>query len=154
LRCCTSRNVRLTVVARRSAIEVQGVKELTRQLRKMDDGTVKELKSIHIESANIVYRNAMPRVPVRSGKLKSTMRVSGSTRSGSVRAGGKRSAPYAGPIHFGWPNRPNMQKSWYGGPIRPNTFLYDALDARRSAVEDLFFRRVSKLAEKAGLNPQ
>jgi hypothetical protein len=101
-----------------------------------------------------VFRNAMPRVPVRSGKLKSTMRVSASTRSGSVRAGGKRSAPYAGPIHFGWPNRPQLQRSWYGGPIRPNPFLYSALDARRSEVEFVFARGVMKAAKKAGLSPQ
>jgi hypothetical protein len=141
-------------MARKSRIEVQGVKVVVRQLRQMDDGTKKELKSVYIQSANIVYRNAMPRVPVRSGRLKGTMRVSSSTRSGSVRAGGKRSAPYAGPIHFGWPNRPNMQKSWYGGPIAPNPFLYSALDARRSEVEDAFFRGVMKAAKKAGIRPE
>jgi hypothetical protein len=133
------------------AIEVQGVKVLVKKLKQMDDATVKELKSIYIQSANLVYRNAMPRVPVRSGNLKSTMRVSASTRSGSVRAGGKRSAPYAGPVHFGWPNRPNLARSWYGGPIRPNTFLYSALDARRKEVEDLFFTRITGLAKKVGL---
>jgi hypothetical protein len=141
-------------VASRGRIEVQGVKVITKRLRQMDDGTKKELKSIYIQSANIVFRNAMPRVPVRSGRLKSTMRVSASTRSGSVRAGGKRSAPYAGPVHFGWPNRPNLARSWYGGPIRPNTFLYSALDARRSEVEEMFARGVSKAAKRAGLSPQ
>jgi hypothetical protein len=141
-------------VASRGRIEVQGVKVVTKQLRQMDDGTKKELKSIYIQSANIVFRNAMPRVPVRSGRLKSTMRVSASTRSGSVRAGGKRSAPYAGPVHFGWPNRPNLARSWYGGPIRPNTFLYSALDARRAEVEEMFVRGVMKAAKRAGLSPQ
>ena len=141
-------------MASRGRIEVQGVKVITKRLRQMDDGTKKELKSIYVQSANIVFRNAMPRVPVRSGRLKSTMRVSSSTRSGSVRAGGKRSAPYAGPVHFGWPNRPNLARSWYGGPIRPNTFLYSALDARRDEVESLFFLRVNRLAKKVGLDPQ
>ena len=141
-------------MASRGRIEVQGVTVVVKQLRKMDDGTKKELKKVYVQSANIVYRNAMPRVPVRSGNLKSTMRVSASTRSGSVRAGGKRSAPYAGPIHFGWPNRPNLARSWYGGPIRPNPFLYSALDARRREVEDVFERGVMKAAKKAGLSPQ
>jgi hypothetical protein len=141
-------------MASRARIEVQGVKVISKQLRQMGDGTIKELKKVHIQSANIVYRNAMPRVPVRSGNLKSTMRVTASVRSGAVRAGGKRSAPYAGPIHFGWPNRPQLQRSWYGGPIRPNPFLYSALDARRSAVEDAFFTGVMKVAKKAGLSPQ
>jgi hypothetical protein len=141
-------------VASRGRIEVQGVKVITKRLKQMDDGTRKELKSIYIQSANIVFRNAMPRVPVRSGTLKKTMRVSASTRSGSVRAGGKRTAPYAGPVHFGWPNRPNTARSWQGGPIAPNPFLYSALDARRDEVEFMFFRGLMKAAKKAGLSPQ
>jgi hypothetical protein len=141
-------------VASRGRIEVQGVKIVIKQLRKMDGETRNELKRVYIQSANIVYRNAMPRVPVRSGNLKSTMRVTSSVRSGAVRAGGKRSAPYAGPVHFGWPNRPNLARSWYGGPIRPNTFLYSALDARRGEVEEAFRRGVMKAAKKAGLSPQ
>lgn len=141
-------------MASRGRIEVQGVKVITRRLKQMDDGTRKELKSIYIQSANVVFRNAMPRVPVRSGRLKSTMRVSSTVRSGSVRAGGKRSAPYAGPIHFGWATRPNLGRSWYGGPIRPNPFLYSALDDRREQVEEMFARGVHKAAKKAGLSPQ
>jgi hypothetical protein len=120
----------------------------------MSDGTRKELKKVYVQSAAVVFRNAMPRVPVRSGRLKSTMRISSTVRSGSVRAGGKRSAPYAGPVHFGWPNRPNTAKSWQGGPIAPNPFLYSALDARRDEVEFMFFRGLMKAAKKAGLSPQ
>ena len=141
-------------MASRGRIEVQGVKVITKRLKQMDDGTRKELKSIYIQSANIVFRNAMPRVPVRSGRLRASLRVSASTRSGSVRAGGKRSAPYAGPVHFGWPNRPNVARSWYGGPIRPNPFLYSALDARRDEVEFQFARGVRKAAKRAGLAPE
>ena len=141
-------------MASRGRIEVQGVKVVINNLRKMDDGTKKELKRVYLKSADIVYRNALPRVPVRSGNLKSTMRTVGLARYGAVRAGGKRSAPYAGPIHFGWPNRPQLQRSWYGGPIRPNPFLYSALDARRDQVEFEFFRGVMKAAKKAGLSPQ
>ena len=141
-------------MASRGRIEVQGVTVVTKQLRTMSDGTRKELKKVYVQSAAVVFRNAMPRVPVRSGRLKSTMRISSTVRSGSVRAGGKRSAPYAGPVHFGWPNRPNTAKSWQGGPIAPNPFLYSALDARRDEVEFMFFRGLMKAAKKAGLSPQ
>lgn len=141
-------------MASKGRIEVQGVTVVSKQLRQMGDGTKKELKSVYIKSAAVVFRNAMPRVPVRTGRLKSTMRVTASVRSGAVRAGGKRSAPYAGPIHFGWPNRPQLQRDWYGGPIRPNPFLYSALDARRDQVEVMFSRGVMKVAKKAGLSPQ
>lgn len=136
---------------KRSSIEVQGVKVVIRALRKMDDGTKSELKRVYIQSANVVFRNALPRVPVRSGRLKETVRVSATTRGGSVKAGGKRSAPYAGPVHFGWPNRPNQAKDQQGGPIRPNPFLYSALDSRRDQVELMFAMGIEKLARKAGL---
>lgn len=136
---------------RRSSIEVQGVKVLIQRLRKMDDGTVAELKRVYVQSATVVLRNAMPRVPVRTGRLKQTLRVSGTTRGGSVKAGGKRAAPYAGPVHFGWPNRPNQAKDQQGGPIQPNPFLYSALDDRRQEVELMFALGVMKVARKAGL---
>lgn len=146
-----ARRPRRPASRKRSEIEVSGVKVFQRRLAKMDDGTVAELKRVYVQSANVVYRNAMPRVPVRSGRLKETLRVSATNRSGSVKAGGKRSAPYAGPVHFGWPNRPNQAKEWQGGPIYPNPFLYSALDARRSQVEEMFERGIVKLARKAGL---
>jgi len=129
-------------------IEVQGVKILQRRLKRMDDGTVKELKRVYFLSADIVRRNAEPRIPVRSGRLKGSLRTTATTRGGYVRAGSKARVPYAGPIHFGWPNRPNINKEWFGGPIRPNPFLYSALDARREEVIDAFYTGVTRLARK------
>lgn len=120
----------------------------------MDDGTVQELKKVYQYSAKLVARNALPRVPRRTGRLASTMRIVTTKNGGYVRMGGKRTAPYAGPIHFGWPTRPNLAKDWYGGPIYPNPFLYAALDAERDAVEDAFYRGIMKVARKAGLDPQ
>jgi hypothetical protein len=138
----------------RSKIEVQGVKVIQRQLRRMDDGTVQELKRVYFLSANLVAKYAEPRIPRRTGNLASTMRVTASKAGGWVKLGGKRTAPYAGPIHFGWPNRPNLAKDWYGGPIRPNPFLYSALDERREEVNEAFYRGIMKVARKAGLDPQ
>jgi HK97 gp10 family phage protein len=141
-------------MASRGKLEIQGLQAVTKQLRKMDDETKKELKAVHKFAADIVYRNALPRVPVRSGRLKANMRTTASLRSGAVRVGSKRSVPYAGPIHFGWPNRPAPQRGWRGGPIRPNTFLYSALDSRKAQVEEAFARGVRKAAKRAGLSPE
>jgi len=140
-------------VARRSAIEVQGAKKLIRQINQLDNGLKQELKGVFIESAAIVYRRALPKVPVRSGRLKDTVRKSATTRQGSVKAGNAK-VPYAGPIHFGWPNRPNYNKEWFGGPIAPNPFLYAALDERRDDVEFQFYKGLMKVARKAGLDPR
>jgi len=138
----------------RGSIEVTGVQIIQRRLRKMDDGTVQELKRVYHYSANLVAKNALPRIPRRTGNLASTLRVQATRYGGFVKLGGRRTAPYAGPIHFGWPNRPDLRKDWYGGPIRPNPFLYAALDARREAVNDAFYSGIMKVARQAGLNPQ
>lgn len=132
-------------------IEVQGTKVIIKRLKQMDDGVVQELKKVYFYSAERVARNAEPRIPVRSGRLKGSLRVTATKRGGYVRAGSKARVPYAGPVHFGWPTRPNINKEWFGGPIYPNPFLYAALDARRTEVEEEFARGVFRLARKHNL---
>jgi len=131
-------------------IQVTGVPNFRAALRAFDEEQKKQLKAVHLKTAMIVYRSAALRVPVRTGKLKSTLRPAATATYGAVRIGGKRSAPYAGPIHFGWPSRPAAARGWRGGPIQPNPFLYDALDNRRDEVEDAFFKFMVKAAKQAG----
>jgi hypothetical protein len=131
-------------------IQVTGVTNFRAALRAFDDEQKKELKAVHLKAAMLVYNSAAIRVPVRTGKLKSTLRPAATATYAAVRIGGKRSAPYAGPIHFGWPSRPAPQRGWRGGPIQPSPFLYDAFDKRRGEVEDAFFRFMVKAAKKAG----
>ena len=113
----------------RPQLELVGYRELRRDLRKLGDEAIAGLKEVNKEAADIVATAARPMVPVRSGRLKGTLRTTGTTRGGIVRMG-RKAVPYAGPIHFGWPSRPNPAKGWRGGPIEPNPFLYDAMDRR------------------------
>jgi len=77
-------------------------------------------------------------VPVRTGRLRASVRVLASQRRGQV-AAGKKSVPYAGPIHFGW----------RAHNIAPNPFLYKALDKRRNEVIRSYERSVDKVVRKA-----
>ena len=106
-----------------------GYRELKRDIRRMGDEAKAGLKQVNKEAADIVATTARPLVPVRSGRLLGTLRTSGTMRGGVIRMG-RKAVPYAGPIHFGWPSRPNQAKGWRGGPIEPNPFLYDAMDRR------------------------
>jgi len=65
-------------------------------------------------------------------------------RGGVVRMG-RKAVPYAGPVHFGWPNRPNAAKGWRGGPIRPNPFLYEAMDKRVGEVMAIYSKYLETL---------
>jgi len=96
-----------------------------------------ELKHLHKEVASIVADEAEQRVPVQSGRLKGSIRPLGSQKQGRV-AAGKKSVPYAGPIHFGWPRR----------NITPQPFLTDALDRRKNEVLDTWLDLQEQLIDK------
>lgn len=122
------------------------VTQVRKNIRKMSDAVSKdeaksELKAIHLAGAEVVKSDALSRVPVRSGRLQRSVRAAGQVKFGVVRAGFK-SVPYAGPIHFGWPIR----------NIRPQPFLYDAKDARRDEVVDIFDKRLAALIRKHNLD--
>ena len=121
-----------------------GYRELKRDLRRMGDEAVADLKRVNKEAADMVADTARPEIPVRSGRLKGTLRTTGTMRGGVVRMG-RKAVPYAGPIHFGWPNRPAPARGWRGGPIAPNPFLYEAMDKRVGDVMDTYMAYLETL---------
>jgi len=151
----------------RPGVRVVGLRKFTKSLKGLGDDAVDDIKKVHQATARIVEQAAKPKVPVssgtssvvsgtpywtgtrtrNSGALKGTLRSSGTARGGFVRAG-KKLVPWAGPVHFGWPNRPNPAKGWRGGPIAPNPFMYEALDERRGEVADAFARYIDDIRRK------
>ena len=131
------------------SVKTQGMRELRKNLSMLDDD-FEDLKELHLDLAEMVAERAASLAPVRTGRLRQTIRASGTKTGGRVRAGFKR-VPYAGPVHFGWATRPDAAKGWRGGPIHPNPFLYDALDQRRNQVFNAYFQGVKKIQRKAGL---
>ena len=121
-----------------TGIRVEGAKEFRSALRSIAPELRAEMRTVNLEAARVVLPVALARVPVRSGRLRSTIRVLASQRAGRV-AAGKKLVPYAGPIHFGWPAR----------HIRPQPFLWNAIDSRRSQVIAVYERRVSQVVDNA-----
>jgi hypothetical protein len=156
------------VALRRPGVRVVGLKEFQKKLRALGDDAQDDLKRAHAMAAKIVENEARPNVPVsgarsvisgrpywppgpsNSGAFRGSLRSSGTRRGGYVRAG-KKLVPYAGPVHFGWPSRPDPAKGWRGGPIRPNPFLYDALDKRREQVAVAFAGYIDNIRRKHGI---
>lgn len=64
---------------------------------KLDD-----LKAVHAMAAAIAAEASASLAPVRTGRLRRTIRSSGTTTAGIIRAGNNTRIPYAGPIHWGW----------------------------------------------------
>lgn len=148
--------------------------------------SAEDLREVHADVAKVVADTSRRRAPRRSGAMASTTDVVANQRYGEVSVGGS-TAPYVGPIHFGWEtrglgrraSRADLQthlagelapatiakasrqartrtragvtrRAVRGGPIRPQPWLYDALDDRRAAVFERFERHVAAIEEQFG----
>jgi hypothetical protein len=124
-----------------SKIQIDGLKETQKALREMSDDLKDEMKPTHKAAAEVIVDGAKRYVPVRTGRLAGSIRALATRTSGRVRAG-SASVPYAGPIHFGWPER----------RIKPQPFIYEAMDTRRKEVLDIYAARIYGLVDKYGLD--
>mgnify|MGYP003137326652 CR=1 FL=1 len=115
------------------------------RLEAVGDEALNDLKTANLEGVEQVLEEALKRVPVglrtdrhhKSGRLKTTIKGSASKVRGTVRAGAKKT-PYVFPIHFGWAAR----------NIRPNPFLYEALDERRDEVKEAYENQIADIVSK------
>lgn len=128
----------------RDAIKVEGLSKVQRDLRKLSTDALDLNKTEFLETnkqvAEIVINETKKYVPVLTGALAASIRNASTKKSAKVRAGNV-GVQYAGPIHFGWPAR----------SIKPNTFLYEAIDARKSEVANRYAELVSDLITKYDL---
>lgn len=119
-------------------IRVEGARELSSRLARVSPDTA-ELKAGYREVADIVAKQARVEVPVKSGRLRDSIKPTTSARSAIVQAGSATRVPYAGPIHFGWAKR----------HIKAQPFLYDAMDKRQNEVLEAYAAQVHKMAQRA-----
>lgn len=91
-------------MAKRPLLQVKGARELRRSLKQAGDD-FEDLKAVHKQVADIAARAGIVRAPVgATGRLRNSIRTSGTKTAAVIRAGYK-TVPYAGPIHWGWPDR-------------------------------------------------
>ena len=141
-------------------VKVEGVNELRRSLKKIEDDFTRKqlqqtLKNDFRAAADMVTVAARQRAPLGPrraalgpGALRDTIRPKGALRGATVMAGGIKGVKYAGPIHWGWPTRPNKSKGWRGGPITARPFLYQALIARQYDIAAKMRATVARLTEQ------
>lgn len=111
-------------------VQIEGLRQLRKSLRKAGDD-MKDLKAANLEAATTAARASAALAPIghgpKRGALKATIRAAGTKTAGVIRAG-RKAVPYAGPVHWGWPNRPAaraMNPRIKGGPIPAQPFLSD-----------------------------
>jgi HK97 gp10 family phage protein len=119
-----------------SGIKVKGLKSSIKALQAIGVDAA-EIKAAGNEAGEIVAREARNLVPVRSGNLRNSIRVSKALNKVSISAGNNGKVPYANPIHWGWFKR----------NIKPQPFFTKALGITRDEVYQNYYRNVNKLIE-------
>ena len=117
------------------SVKIEGLSKLSRELKKLSADLPKELKTVSKDAAEIVASEARTIVPIRTGRLRSRIKAGATAKGGDVRVSG---LIYAKPIHFGWARH----------HIRPNPFVYHALDSRRAEVIEKFRDGVHDFVER------
>ena len=126
-------------MAEQTGIKVKNLKDITKALKAI--GVPNDaVKQAGKDSAEAVMNEARSLVPVRSGKLRDSIRLAANARGRvSIQAGNNRTSksgvPYANPIHWGWFRR----------GIKPNPFFSKALGLTRDEVYRNYFNQMEKL---------
>lgn len=82
------------------AVEVEGLSELRRAVRRLKDSEVDAaMKLVNEALAKAILALAEPNVPVRTGKLLRTLRAAG-TKADAIGRVGSKGVPYAAAVHW------------------------------------------------------
>jgi HK97 gp10 family phage protein len=132
-----------------SSIKVQGLNQAVRALRAIGVPSA-EIGMASQEAGEIVAGRARTLVPVRTGRLRSSIKTLRQSRKVIVKAGNEKTIPYANPIHWGWNyDKVNLQAK----NIRPRPFFTNALSTTRKQVYQVFFGNMEKLFQKYSNRP-
>lgn len=93
------------------SIRVEGAANLRRTLKKAGYD-VKKFSQVNRAAAQVVASASKSTAPKRTGRLAASIRAGATQKAGVIRAG-RKTVPYANPIHWGWFKR----------GIRPNPWL-------------------------------
>jgi len=120
----------------KDSIRVSGLNQAIRALK--DVGVpASEIAAAGKDAAEIVAGEARSLVPVKTGKLRGSIRTATQQRKAIVRAGGAR-VPYANPIHWGWFRR----------GIKPNQFFSRAINPNIDKIYKQYFDNLQRLIDK------
>ena len=126
-------------------LKVEGVDEVVKALRQANAEIEKELRDLISEAAEIVFREADSRVPIKSGKARHTLRIEiGEGKRGfyaNVVIGngiGKEDPFYITFYEFGTSRQP------------PRPFMRPSLDKSKTKIRKLLVEGLRRIVESQG----
>jgi hypothetical protein len=127
-------------------VEVTGLKEFRAQLKAMDAGLPKMIRVALNEASDLVISYARPKVPHRSGRAQSSLKVRSSQKEARIAAGGTR-APYYPWLDFGGTTPRGGTRPFY----TEGRYIYPGLRANRDEITEKMSTALTALAHDAGL---
>lgn len=130
-------------------ITVTGLRDFQAALKKMDADLPKQLRIALNESADLVIKYALPRMPTKTGRARSTLKARSSQRVARIAMGGKK-APYVPWLDFGGQGRVKGRP----GPrpfIKAGRYVYPGLESNRDKITAKLQEALTRLATDAGL---
>lgn len=129
-------------------IRIEGLRELNRNLRRMDRDLPKGLRLAGNKAAQIVVDAARPRVPSKTGKAKRSIKVASTRTATRVSAGGNR-APYYPWLDFG--GRVGRHRSVQRPFLKTGRYIWKAFADHRAQVEQTLREELERVAHGAGV---
>lgn len=129
-------------------VRIEGMRELQKSLRAIDDGSHKTLRVVLNEAATIVQKGAVRRAPQRSGAFAKSIKVASTQTSAKVSEGGSR-APYGPWLDYG--GKTGRKKSVHRPFIQGGRYLYPAFLAQQHNIGALLQKRLDDLVKSSGL---
>jgi hypothetical protein len=134
---------------RQNVIEIKGLKRAMRLMKDLDGDFKTQFKNIHKGAADIVADEARRLAPVKTGRLRKSIRTSGTTKGGVIRIG-KKKIPYAGRVTFGDPTSLFGRIAVGGGiKIKGNPFFYEAADRQFTEVVEYYDEELEQILDRA-----
>jgi hypothetical protein len=131
-------------------IKIDGLAAWSRSLRKLDQDLPKSLRLAMNRAADVVIDNAKPRVPVRTGRARKSIKARSTRTLVRVSEGG-RGAEYV--PWLDWGGRVGRKKSVMRARVRDGRFLYPAYYHVRDSGEfqKVLNKELRDVARQAGL---
>lgn len=118
-------------------VEVKGLKETLRALD-MAGADAQDMRDLMHSTGTIIADAARPLAPVKTGRLAGSIRAGRGKTKAVIRAGTPARSPYAGVVHYGWPQR----------NISETMFLVRAFQAKRGEALSHIERGLADLLRK------
>lgn len=130
-------------------LEVKGIKELSRSLKKVDADAPKAMKGALNGVSTLIIGKAKPLIPKRSGRAAGSLRASSTRTEVKIRVGGSK-APYYPWLDFG--GRTGIRGSVVRPFFKEGRYLYPTLSANSAEIAALLEGSLAEVIKSAGLD--